>query len=104
MRQVSRLPSVGRGRKVGRVIDMTINQSTTLSALHARGREAWPDIDLDLVTFSDLAAPRLGDRLGDAVSAADLYLAIACIAGVETSITALDKRYFSGLAALLIRH
>lgn len=85
------------------VIDMIINQST-LSALHARGREAWPDIDLDLVTFSDLAAPRLGDRLGDTVSAADLYLAIACIAGVETAITALDKRYLSGLAALLVRH
>ena len=74
-----------------------------LRALHARGREAWPNIDLDLVTFSTLAAYRLGDGELDHIRADELYLAIACAAGVDHAIVALEKHYLSGLVWTLVR-
>ena len=74
-----------------------------MTALHALGREAWPEIALDLATFSALAARRAGDRPPDAQRAGDLYLAAACAAGVERAIAAFDRHYLSQIAAALVR-
>lgn len=75
-----------------------------LRALHARGREAWPDIDLDLATFSTMAIGRLGEGPFDEICAGDLYLALACAASVDRAIAAFDKHYLSGLTPALVRH
>jgi RNA polymerase sigma-70 factor (ECF subfamily) len=74
-----------------------------LHVLHARGRRAWPDVDLDVGVFSTLAAQRLGDGPFDGVHAGDLYLAIACAAELEPAIAALDRSYLSGLVRALVR-
>jgi len=74
-----------------------------LSALHARGREAWPEIALDLATFSTQAARRFDEGSIDDIRAEDLYLAIACAAGIDRAIAAFDRHYLAGLAAALTR-
>ena len=74
-----------------------------LRALHARGCEAWPDVELDLATFSMLAANQLGDGPFDDVRAGDLYLAIACAARIDQAIIAFDRYYLSRLAPVLIQ-
>lgn len=71
--------------------------------LHARGREAWPGIELDVATFSALAAPQLDDGPFDDMRADDLYLAIACAARVEQAILAFDQHYLVRLASVLMR-
>jgi RNA polymerase sigma-70 factor (ECF subfamily) len=77
--------------------------SEAMCALHQRGREAWPGVELDIATFSKLAAGHLRDASLDDVRAADLYLAMACTARVDRAISALDKHYLSRLAPALIR-
>jgi RNA polymerase sigma-70 factor (ECF subfamily) len=74
-----------------------------LCTLHARGREAWPGVELDVPTFSALAANQLGDGPLHDIRADDLYLAIACAARVEQAIIAFDKHYLTRLASVLIR-
>ncbi|HMG55824.1 MAG TPA: hypothetical protein VK601_20130, partial [Kofleriaceae bacterium] len=74
-----------------------------LCTLHARGREAWPGVELDVATFSALAAPQLDDGPFDDMRADDLYLAIACAARVKQAIIAFDKHYLARLASVLIR-
>ncbi len=74
-----------------------------LCTLHARGREAWPGVELDIPTFSALAAKQLDDGPLDDVRADDLYLAIACAARVKQAIIEFDKHYLAGLASGLIR-
>lgn len=74
-----------------------------LRVLHARGRAAWPDVELDLATFSMLATKQLGDGALDEIRAGELYLAIACAARVDQAIAAFDRHYLSGLTPVLIR-
>jgi RNA polymerase sigma-70 factor (ECF subfamily) len=74
-----------------------------LCTLHARGREAWPGVELDIATFSALAANQLGDGPFDDVRVDDLYLAIACAARVKQAMIAFDKHYLAGLASALMR-
>jgi RNA polymerase sigma-70 factor (ECF subfamily) len=74
-----------------------------LCTLHARGRGAWPGVELDVTTFSALVANQLGDGPFDDVRSDDLYLAIACTARVEQAIIAFDKHYLVRLASALIR-
>jgi len=74
-----------------------------LCTLHVRGREAWPGVELDIATFSALAANQLDDGPFDDVRADDLYLAIACAARIKQAIIAFDKHYLSRLASALIR-
>ncbi|HSR97492.1 MAG TPA: sigma-70 family RNA polymerase sigma factor [Kofleriaceae bacterium] len=75
-----------------------------LRTLHARGRAAWPGVELDIATFSARAANQLDDGPFDDVRADDLYLAIACAARVEQAVIAFDKHYVASLAPVLIRH
>lgn len=71
-----------------------------LCTLHARGREAWPGVELDIATFSERAANQLGDSPFDDVRADDLYLAIACAARVNR-----QSSYSTGRdAAHALRH
>jgi RNA polymerase sigma-70 factor, ECF subfamily len=72
-------------------------------ALHARGRDAWPNIELELARFSARAVSRLGDGPFEDVRADDLYLAIACAVRINAALAALDKQYLSGLVAALVR-
>jgi hypothetical protein len=51
-----------------------------LCTLHARGREAWPGVELDIATFLALATNQLDDGPFEDVRADDLYLAIGCAA------------------------
>src|SRR5262245_60980873 len=74
-----------------------------LHALYARGRAAWPDVELDVATFTTHAARQLGDGASDDVRADDYYLAIACTAGRQRAISALDKHYLSTLVPALVR-
>ncbi len=74
-----------------------------LRALHARGREAWPEIALDIAAFSIPAASRLGEGSPDDIRAADLYLAIACAARLDRAIAAFEQHYLARLAVTLKR-
>jgi len=74
-----------------------------LCALHARGRESWQGVELDVATFLALAANQLDDGPFDDVRADELYLAIACVARVKQAIIAFDKHYLAGLTSALIR-
>jgi len=74
-----------------------------LLALYTRGRAAWPAIDLDLATFSALAAGSIGEGPIDDARAGDLYLAIACQVGNDPAILAFDRHYLSRLIPVLIR-
>ena len=74
-----------------------------LCALHARGREAWHGVELDVATFLALAANQLDEGPFDDVRADDLYLAIACAARVKQAIIAFDRHYLAGLTSALIR-
>jgi RNA polymerase sigma-70 factor (ECF subfamily) len=74
-----------------------------LGRLHALGREAWPDIALDITTFKKLAARRVGDGPLADVRVGDFYLALACIARLDSALAALDRRYLSGLVTALVR-
>jgi hypothetical protein len=82
---------------------MVIGVEHELCALHARGREAWAGVELDVATLSALAANQLDNGPFDDVRADDLYLAIACAARVKQAIIAFDKHYLPGLASALIR-
>jgi len=82
---------------------MAMEVDHELCTLHARGRDAWPAVELDVATFSTLAATQLGDGPRHDVRADDLYLAIACVARVDRAIIAFDKHYLSGLASALVR-
>jgi hypothetical protein len=55
-------------------VPMVTGVERELCTLHARGREAWPGVELDVATFSTLAANQLGDGPFDDVRADDLYL------------------------------
>ena len=78
-------------------------KQTALCALHARGREAWPGIELDVATFTAVATNSLRDGPLEDVRTADLYLAIACAAGNEQAIAALDRHCLSTVVQALIR-
>jgi RNA polymerase sigma-70 factor, ECF subfamily len=81
---------------------MTDEVDEALNRLHMLGRAAWPEIALDIAAFSALAMCRLDGSLDD-LRAGDLYLAIACAAGVEQAIAAFDRQYLAGLASALVR-
>ena len=74
-----------------------------LRALHVRGHEEWPGVELDVATFLAMATDRLGDAALDDVRAGELYLAIACAARVDQAIAAFDEHYLSRLVPILIR-
>jgi RNA polymerase sigma-70 factor (ECF subfamily) len=74
-----------------------------LRALHARGRAAWPEVELELATFAALAAPRLREGPIEVIRAGELYLAIACAARIDPALAAFDRHYLAGLAPALIR-
>lgn len=74
-----------------------------LRALHARGREAWPEVALDIAAFSAPAAQRLSMYRFDDLRAGELYLTIACAAGVERAIAAFEIHYLSRIAPELVR-
>src|SRR5713101_7284652 len=67
-----------------------------LRALHAAGREAWPDVPLDAEAFAADVTNRVDAHrnLDDAVStlhAADLFLACACSRGIASALAAFDR-------------
>jgi RNA polymerase sigma-70 factor (ECF subfamily) len=76
---------------------------TNFRVLHARGREAWPAIELDVRTFSALAARSVGAGAFHDVHSGDLYLVCACLARVSGAIEAFDTHYLSKLAPILLR-
>jgi RNA polymerase sigma-70 factor (ECF subfamily) len=75
--------------------------STELRAVHAQGRDTWPQIDLDLAAFSQYVTARLAlDEVGR-LHAGDLYLSIACAQGDARAIALVDERYIAILPAVL---
>jgi RNA polymerase sigma-70 factor (ECF subfamily) len=77
--------------------------SAELHALHARGRESWPQVDLDLESFSQHVTGRVSlDKL-DSLHAGDLYLSAACAHGDATAITLVDAHYIATLTSALPR-
>jgi RNA polymerase sigma-70 factor (ECF subfamily) len=74
-----------------------------LASLYARGREAWPDIDVDFAEFARFVAARLGSRAADRLDGPALYLVCACLAGDKRALAAFDQRYIVTLAQRLSR-
>ncbi|MDC0672281.1 sigma-70 family RNA polymerase sigma factor [Nannocystis radixulma] len=74
-----------------------------LASLYARGREAWPDIDVDIAEFARFVAARLQAHAADRLDGAALYLVCACLAGDKRALAAFDQRYIVTLAQVLSR-
>lgn len=80
---------------------MAYNPSTDLDALHARGRGTWPQIEVDLETFSRYVTARVATDEIDALHAGDLYLSVACARGDATAIRLVDEHYIATLVSAL---
>lgn len=74
-----------------------------VAGLHARGRAAWPDLDLELATFASFVAPRLATHPAERLDGPALYLVCACLAGDRRALAAFDQRYLATLAPGLTR-
>ncbi|WP_434424228.1 sigma-70 family RNA polymerase sigma factor [Nannocystis pusilla] len=74
-----------------------------LACLYARGREAWPDIAVDLADFARFVGDRLESRAASRLDGAALYLVCACLAGDRRALAAFDQRYIVPLAQGLSR-
>jgi RNA polymerase sigma-70 factor (ECF subfamily) len=69
-----------------------------LVALHAEGRDAWPDITVDGVVLARDLARRGTPADADAIAglcAPDVYLAVACANGDDAAIAAVERSCFS---------
>lgn len=66
------------------------NEMADVALLHARGREAWPDLEISEEDFAAHVS-RLSDPSPD--FAADLYLACACALGSNRAIQHFEERY-----------
>ncbi len=68
---------------------------------HARGRERWPRVRLELGDFEDYARRKPASALeahGD-----ELYLACACAAGDRAALQSLEREYFSKVGDYVAR-
>ena len=68
----------------------------TITALVARGRAAWPGLDIDAAHFAAYLATRLGDG-DDGLYVEDLYLACACVEQLPRAFTTFDDRYLGAV-------
>jgi RNA polymerase sigma-70 factor (ECF subfamily) len=75
--------------------------STELCALHAQGRDTWPQIDVDLAAFSHYVTSRIALDDVDKLHAGDLYLSVACASGDARAIALVDEQYIATLAFAL---
>lgn len=66
-----------------------------------RGKRAWPQLDLDAVTFIDYVRARVEDSFVAYIE--DLFLACACVANVVEAHRALDESYIKPVAAQIAR-
>jgi RNA polymerase sigma-70 factor, ECF subfamily len=77
------------------------------SKVVARGRAAWPTINIEGETFAGYVRERLEAGEGAAEAAdlhvEDLYLACGCTLGMNEAVRALDERYMSHVGAYLSR-
>jgi RNA polymerase sigma-70 factor, ECF subfamily len=74
---------------------------TELRALHAQGRDTWPQIHVDLAAFSQFMAGRLAPDEVAGLHAGDLYLSVACARGDTRAIALVDERYIATLVSAL---
>ena len=75
--------------------------STELRALHAQGRDTWPQIDVDLAAFTQYVTARTQlDEVGK-LHAGDLYLSVACARGDARAIALVDEQYIATLVSAL---
>jgi RNA polymerase sigma-70 factor, ECF subfamily len=74
-----------------------------LRALHAQGRDMWPQIEVDLAAFSRHLAGRIALDKADKLHAGDLYLSVACAGGDATAIKLVDDEYIATLVSALPR-
>lgn len=77
--------------------------STELDGLHARGRAAWPQIDVDLAAFSQYVTDRVAPDHVERLHAGDLYLCAACARGDARAIALVDEQYIAKLVSALPR-
>jgi RNA polymerase sigma-70 factor (ECF subfamily) len=75
--------------------------STELRALHAQGRDTWPQIDVDLAAFSQYVTARLATDEVRKLHAGDLYLSVACARGDARAIALVDEQYIASLVFAL---
>lgn len=80
---------------------MVVAGSTELRALHARGRDAWPQLDVDLAAFSQNVQGRLAPDEVAGLHAGDLYLSVACARGDTRAIALVDEQYIATLVSAL---
>jgi RNA polymerase sigma-70 factor (ECF subfamily) len=74
----------------------------TVDELFTAGRLRWPEIALDLVTFSRFAGPR-SQGVGSIDFAGDLYLACACAQGDARAIARFMEEFLGDVGRLLGR-
>src|ERR1041384_7456457 len=75
--------------------------SAELRALHAQGRDAWPQLDVDLAAFSQSVEGRLAPDEVARLHAGDLYLSVACARGDTRALALVDEQYIATLVSAL---
>jgi RNA polymerase sigma-70 factor (ECF subfamily) len=78
-------------------------QPDDVAAAHARGRAAFPALDLDQATFAAHAARVAAGASVSALAAEDLFLASACLAGVPGAAAAFAARYGATIRGAIAR-
>ncbi|HZO15742.1 MAG TPA: sigma-70 family RNA polymerase sigma factor [Polyangiaceae bacterium] len=75
----------------------------TLVEQHARGREAWPGIDLPSPIFIEYLASRVAGFSLEELNAPGLYLACACAQGSDAAVRVFRDAYRSDIQRVLTR-
>ena len=75
--------------------------STELCAVHARGRDTWPQIEVDLAAFSQHVTARIALNEVGKLHAGDLYLSVACARGDARAIALVNEQYIATLVSAL---
>ena len=74
-----------------------------LTELHARGREAWPGIDVPAPVFIAYLASRVAEFPLEEINAPGLYLACACARGSDAAVRAFRDAYQNDIERVLAR-
>lgn len=74
-----------------------------MAALYARGRQGWPELEIDPEVFASFVGDRLQVHGLERLHAADLYLACGCASGERRALALLDTHHLAALDGALAR-
>jgi RNA polymerase sigma-70 factor, ECF subfamily len=74
-----------------------------MDELYARGRQGWPELEIDPAVFASFVGDRLQLHGLERLHAADLYLACGCASGERRALALLEAHHLAALDGALAR-